>query len=224
MKYHVWIISALQLAYVLIGSFFDSIFPNWLLLTMVLGLTLVADSLVGKWTLIKTLRRSSIYLTSLGLICLLMTGIVSLYLGYLLAIIGQIIAITCLLIPKSKKTRNLEIAAFGLTILILETLGLVIVPPQPVNIPILLMMALVSLLVFNAVVALSDRKTLVFGLVQFLILLAFFAAGVQVIHDAFEPQSVVTLINQSPWHFGVLFMALAHISHHFTDHQELEHG
>ncbi len=225
MKRAFYLISGIQVAYVLVGSFFDAIFPNWLLLTMVLGLSAIILGIKGRQPFNHYIETISFYFVTIGLIFLLMSNQFALYLGYSFAILGQIGTLCLSLIQKKYRDIWRDLALFAAIFIVLEFLGFVIVPPNPFNTPLFLMMALGSLLIYNLLMPMLGRFHPVRIITAFLVSLAFLFTGLAVINTAFNPNSILAIINNGPWHLGVLIMTIAHVFYNYQFMiREPQHG
>jgi|GEM_PF-2150695 hypothetical protein len=194
----------------MVGSLFPSVIMVWMLVTFLTSgyialIIIVTSNFLKEWQLL-----IGWLLAISSLIFLSISSLTTLYIGYGLAIFGQILLFfhqynlendSSLLIKKG-------IGLLVLT-LVLEFIGFVIVPPNPVSIPLMLMMLLISFLIINGSIALlgqatNSQKTSFASLIG-----TYLFFGLYVLNGAFNSGTIMTFLLNLPWHLGVMFLLFA---------------
>jgi hypothetical protein len=202
----VFIIAGIQLVAIIVGGLFPSVFANWMLAAFITLLTIIVQPLLGRFNRKGLVLRLGLLLNMLGITLLLANELTTMYSGYSFAILGQV----CFIIGSLEKIDKNKVLARILiaigSILVSMFLGLVIVPPPPINPALMLMMTLVGLLVYNGASALVDKKDILEVVMKYTLTLSYLFVGLGVIKAAFSATSIIMVLLSCPWHLGLLFM------------------
>lgn len=204
-------ITALQVIMTFFYHIFPQLFPAWALV-MSYGLSSFALILTNKQSSqANRMHIIGLIIASLGLAAVMIYSPIIRYIGYGITLTGFIFMLWSLFMARNQKNNHIRVMIFILVTIVSGTLGLVIVPPPPLNWPALFSFmiagALLALLVYSMLGRLLPTRLLTIVLLA----AAFLFSGLEVVLTDSDFDSVLVTIVQSPLHLGVIALMFAHV-------------